>query len=315
VRTTFLNTLFELAKQDRRIVFVTGDLGFGVVEPFMEQLPDQFVNAGVAEQNMTGLAAGMALSGKIVFTYSIANFPTLRCLEHIRNDICYHQANVKVVSVGGGFAYGSMGATHFATEDLGVMRMLPGITIVAPGDPVETEHATRAVVEHPGPCYLRLGKAGEPKVHKSEIQFRLGRAIQVRDGKDATLISTGGMLHNTVAAAELLEKQGLRARVLSMHTLKPLDEEAVLSAASETAAIFTVEEHSIIGGLGGAVSELLAEASPVRIPFKRLGTPSRFPPRVGSQEYLLAEHGLTAGQIAETVRQFVTSHATSAVRG
>lgn len=315
MRTTFLNTLFELAKQDRRIVFVTGDLGFGVVEPFMEQLPDQFVNAGVAEQNMTGLAAGMALSGKIVFTYSIANFPTLRCLEHIRNDICYHQANVKVVSVGGGFAYGSMGATHFATEDLGVMRMLPGITIVAPGDPVETEHATRAVVEHPGPCYLRLGKAGEPKVHKSEIQFRLGRAIQVRDGKDATLISTGGMLHNTVAAAELLEKQGLRARVLSMHTLKPLDEEAVLSAASETAAIFTVEEHSIIGGLGGAVSELLAEASPVRIPFKRLGTPSRFPPRVGSQEYLLAEHGLTAGQIAETVRQFVTSHATSAVRG
>ena len=182
MRTTFLNTLFELAKQDPRIVFITGDLGFGVAERYMEELPKQFVNAGVAEQNMTGMAVGMALSGKIVFTYSIANFPTLRCLEQVRNDVCYHQADVKVVSVGGGFAYGSMGATHFATEDLGVMRMLPNLLVVAPGDPVETRHATRAIVERPGPCYLRLGKAGEPVVHKGEIEFELGKAIQVRDG-------------------------------------------------------------------------------------------------------------------------------------
>ena len=157
--------------------------GFGVVEPFMEELPDQFVNAGVAEQNMTGLAAGMALSGKIVFTYSIANFPTLRCLEHIRNDVCYHDADVKVVSVGGGFAYGSMGATHHATEDLGVMRLLPNMVVVAPGDPVEARAATRAVVAHPGPCYLRLGKAGEPVVHEEPIDFELGKAIVVREGE------------------------------------------------------------------------------------------------------------------------------------
>src|SRR5262249_16587267 len=160
-----------------------------------------------------------------------------RCLEHVRNDVCYHQANVKVVSVGGGFAYGSMGATHFATEDLGVMRVLPGLTIVAPGDPVETQHATRALVERPGPCYLRLGKAGEPVVHTSPIQFEVGKAIRVRDGEDATLISTGGMLRNTVAASDLLEKAGVQVRVLSMHTLKPIDEEAVLSAATETGAI------------------------------------------------------------------------------
>src|SRR5687768_13663834 len=162
MRNAFLDTLFELAQQDERIVFITGDLGYRVVEKFMEQRPRQFLNAGVAEQNLTGIASGMALSGKIVFTYSIANFPTLRCLEQIRHDVCYHQANVKIVSVGGGFAYGSLGTTHFATEDLGVMRILPGMTVVAPGDPVETRHATRAVADASGPCYLRLGKAGEP---------------------------------------------------------------------------------------------------------------------------------------------------------
>jgi transketolase len=312
MRNTFLNTLFEIARQDRRIVFITGDLGFGVVEPFMAELPDQFVNAGVAEQNMTGMAAGMALSGRIVFTYSIANFPTLRCLEQIRNDVCYHQANVKVVSVGGGFAYGSMGATHFATEDLGVMRMLPGLTIVAPGDPVETRHATRAVIDHAGPCFLRLGKAGEPIVHSDPIQFELGKAIRVREGQDATIISTGGLLHTAVSAAEALGKEGLRVRVLSMHTLKPLDEQAVLAAARETSAVFTLEEHSILGGLGGAVAEVLAEFDGLRAPFRRLGIPSHFAPRVGSQEYLLAEHGLSAPQVADTIRRFVASRAGTA---
>jgi transketolase len=309
VRTAFLNTLFDLAKQDPRIVFITGDLGFGVAERYMEELPKQFVNAGVAEQNMTGMAVGMALSGKIVFTYSIANFPTLRCLEQVRNDVCYHQADVKVVSVGGGFAYGSMGATHFATEDLGVMRLLPNLLVVAPGDPVETRHATRALVEHPGPCYLRLGKSGEPVVHKGEIEFELGKAIQVRNGSDVTLMSTGGMLYNAVTAAERLEAQGVHARVLSMHTLKPLDIEAVRSAAADTGAIVTIEEHSISGGLGSAVAEVLAETDDVRSRFKRLGVPAHFAPRVGSQEYLLAEHGLTPEQIADSVKDFVNTRA------
>src|ERR1043166_883266 len=301
MRNTFLNTLFELAKQDSRIVFITGDLGFSVVEPFMNELPNQFVNAGVAEQNMTARAAGMALSGKIVFTYSIANFPTLRCLEHIRNDICYHDVNVNVVSVGGGFAYGSMGATHHATEDLGVMRMLPNIVVVAPGDPVETAAATQAIIDDPRPCYLRLGKAGEPVVHQGAIDFQLGRAIQIGSGTDVTLISTGGMLQTTVRAAERLARGGIQARVLSMHTLKPLDNEAVLTAARETNAIVTIEEHSIIGGLGGAVAELLAETDEVRVPFKRLGIPSHFSPRVGTQEYLLHENGLDVDSIVENV--------------
>lgn len=292
MRNAFLKTVFEMARQDSRIVFMTGDLGFNVVEPFKDELPLQFVNAGVAEQNMTGMAAGMALSGKIVFTYSIANFPTLRCLEQVRNDVCYHDADVKIVSVGGGFAYGSLGTTHHATEDLGVMRMLPNMLVVAPGDPAETAEATRALIEHPGPAYLRLGKAGEPTMHEPGFDFRLGKALRVRDGADITLISTGAILPSVVAAAADLADSGVEARVLSMHTLKPLDEEAVLRAARETGAVMTVEEHSIMGGLGSAVAEVLAESDAGAIPFRRVGVPSRFSPRVGSQGYLIGENGL-----------------------
>jgi transketolase len=305
MRTAFLHTLFELAKQDPRIVFMTGDLGFSVVEPFMKELPGQFINAGIAEQNMTGMAAGMALSGKIVFTYSIANFPTLRCLEHIRNDVCYHHANVKIVAIGGGFAYGAMGASHHATEDLGIMRMLPEIAVLAPGDPTEARHATRAVVAHPGPCYLRLGKAGEPTVHPGEIDFQLGRAIRLREGGDLTLISTGSFLQTTAKVAERLAGQGIAARVLSMHTLKPFDTEAVLAAARETGAIATLEEHSVIGGLGSAVAEVLAEADGPRVPFRRIGLPSAFSPHIGSQEYMQGRHGLDEASVTDTLRAFL----------
>lgn len=305
MRNSFLNELFELAKKDERIVLVVGDLGFGVVTPFMEQLPRQFLNAGVAEQNMTGMAAGMALSGKIAFTYSIGNFPTMRCLEHVRNDVCYHNANVKIVTVGGGFAYGAMGATHHATEDLAVMRSLPGIMVVAPGDPVESRAATRAITEYSGPCYLRLGKAGEPVVHQGPIHFELGKAIQMREGRDVTLISTGGILQTAVRTAERLAKEGIETRVLSMHTLKPLDTEAVLAAAQETRAILTLEEHSILGGLGSAVAEVLAEADIPRIPFKRIGVPPAFSPHIGSQEYMQERHGLTPEAIARTVENIL----------
>lgn len=298
MRNAFLDTLFELAQQDERVVFITGDLGYRVVEKFMEQRPRQFLNAGVAEQNMTGLAAGMALSGKIVFTYSIGNFPTMRCLEQIRNDVCYHEANVKIVTVGGGFAYGPMGVTHHAIEDLAVMRAIPGLMVVAPGDPVETRAATRAITAHPGPCYLRLGKAGEPTVHPGPIEFQLGKAIRFREGRDLTLISTGGMLQTAAKAAERLATQGIQTRVLSMHTLKPLDESAVLAAARETGCIATLEEHSINGSLGSAVAELLAETWDVKVPFKRIGMPPIFSPHIGSQEYMLQKHGLNDEAVA-----------------
>src|SRR2546427_13117639 len=176
MRAAFFRTVLALAERDERVMLVVGDLGFGVVEPFASRFPARFLNVGVAEQNMTGIAAGLALSGKIVFTYSIANFATLRCLEQIRNDVCYHNANVKVVAVGGGLAYGALGSTHHATEDLAILRALPGLVVIAPGDPVEAELATHAVVEYQGPCYLRLGKAGEPIVHPARPKFRLGEA-------------------------------------------------------------------------------------------------------------------------------------------
>jgi transketolase len=225
----------------------------------------------------------------------------MRCLEQVRNDVCYHNANVKIVSVGGGFTYGAMGATHHALEDLAVMRAMPGLVVVAPGDPAEARAATRAVIAYSGPCYLRLGKAGEPVVHQSPIDFTLGKAIQMREGRDATLISTGGILQNVVRAAERLEREGIETRVLSMHTLKPLDTEAVLAAARETGAIFTIEEHSVIGGLGSAVAEVLAEADGNKVLFKRIGVSSGFSPHIGSQEYMQDCHGLTEAGIAKAV--------------
>jgi len=246
-----------------------------------------------------------ACRGKVVFTYSIANFPTLRCLEQIRNDVCYHDANVKIVSVGGGLAYGAMSVTHHAVEDIGVMRCLPNLIVVAPGDPIEARAATRAVTAHPGPVYLRLGKAGEPVVHQGPIDFELGKAIPVRDGRDLTLVTTGGMLATAVHVADRLASDGIQARVLSMHTVKPLDADAVLAAASETGVVITLEEHSIVGGLGSAVAECLAERPDIRPVFKRLGLPSAFSPYIGSQQYLLEKHGLSVEAVAAAVKQTV----------
>jgi transketolase len=302
MRGAFFRALTALAEHDKRVYLIVGDLGFGVVETFAQRFPDRFLNVGVAEQNMTGIAAGLALSGKIVFTYSIANFPILRCLEQVRNDVCYHNANVKIVAVGGGLAYGSLGSTHHATEDLAITRSLPRMVVVAPGDPAEAEAATRAVVAHSGPCYLRLGRAGESRVHLGHIGFHLGKAIQLSDGKDLTVISTGGLLETAVRVAELLLHAGLQARVLSMHTVKPLDVDAVLEAARETGAIFTLEEHSVIGGLGGAVAEVLAEASEGLVVFKRFGLPSAFSSVIGTQECLRTQHGLSPESLATAIR-------------
>ncbi len=264
MRTAFVEALCEVAARDERIWLLCGDLGYSVLEVFTNRFPKRYVNVGVAEQNMTGLAAGLALSGQIVFTYSIANFPVMRCLEQIRNDVCYHNLSVKIVAVGGGLAYGAQGYTHHGVEDVAVMRVLPNMTVVAPGDPVETRLAVRAIVAQSGPCYLRLGKAGEPIVHQTPPPFRLGSAIEVRPGADVTLVSTGGVLELTLQASKQLAEQGCSAQVLSMHTVQPLDEVAILTAARRTRHIITVEEHGL-GGLGSAVAEVLAQAgNPVR---------------------------------------------------
>lgn len=309
MRSAFINSLIRLAACDERIMLITADLGFGVVELFARQFPRRFINTGVAEQNMTGIAAGLALSGKIVFTYSIGNFSTLRCLEQIRSDICYHSANVKIVAVGGGLAYGPLGASHHATEDIALMRALPGMTVLAPGDPLEAHKATEALACRPGPAYLRLGRAGELVTHPPRINFTIGKAVQLMDGGDISLISTGAMLCETVAAAETLRHRRIHARVLSMHTIKPVDEIAILAAARDTTAILTIEEHSIIGGLGGAVAEVLAERAPRPVAFRRLGLPSQFTSLVGSQLYLKDAHSLSSKGIVDAALDLIKSAA------
>ncbi len=258
MRAAFIQTLCECAEFDERIWLLTGDLGYSVLESFADHFPNRYLNVGVAEQNMTGVAAGLALSGKIVFTYSIANFPVMRCLEQIRNDVCYHNLNVKIVAVGGGLGYGTAGYTHHAIEDLAIMRAMPNMTAVAPGDPVETRLATKAIAKQQGPCYLRLGKVGEPLVYETEPKFKIGYAIKIKEGKDVTLISTGGMLKETIEASKNLENNEVSVAILSMHTLKPIDSQAILESL-DTKFIATIEEHSAIGGLGSAIAEILAE--------------------------------------------------------
>lgn len=303
MRTAFVRTLTALAKEDPSLMLLTGDLGFMVLEGFRDALPKQYLNAGVAEQNMIGVATGLALSGKRVFVYSIIPFVTFRCLEHIRNDICYHNVPVCVVGVGGGYSYGHMGSTHHALEDIAVMRSLPNMRVICPGDPLETEAAVRAIVEHPGPCYLRLGKAGEPALHHEPFSLEIGKTIEMRTGTDVTLIATGAMLETARAAAEQLEALGISAGLLSMHTVKPIDADAVARVA-KTGLIATVEEHSRIGGLGSAVAESLAERG---ILCRQLifAAPDAFAPTVGSQSYLRAKAGLTAERIAGEVEKVV----------
>jgi transketolase len=300
MRTTFIETLVELARRDERIHLLTADLGYSVLEKFRDAFPGRYTNVGVAEQNLIGVAAGLALCGKVVFVYSIANFPTLRCFEQIRNDVCYHRANVKVVAVGGGLAYGAQGYTHHGVEDLAVLRALPGLTVTAPGDPVETRLVTEALAAHPGPAYLRLGKANEPRVHERVPPFRLGRAIPLRPGEDVTLVSTGAMLHECARAADVLAGRGVSAAVLSVPTVKPLDAEAVLAAASRTGALVTAEEHSVTGGLGSAVADVLAESGAACL-FRKFGLPDEVHHEVGSQAYLRRR----AGDLVEAVESLL----------
>lgn len=302
MRDRFIYELIEIAKVDKNIILITSDLGFGVLDNFVKEFPAQFINAGVAEQDMTGIATGMALEGKTVFTYSICNFPTLRCLEQIRNDACYHQANVKIVAIGGGFCYGPLGISHHATEDLSIMRALPNITVVAPGDIMEAAAATRAVYNTSGTCYLRLGRGGGKKVHERDINFKIGKAIQLFDGTDIALISTGGILENAFKARERLDNIGLSVGLYSMHTLKPFDREIVEDIAERVKLIVTIEEHTLIGGLGGAVSEILAQMSQPRARLQMVGLPGCFSSIVGDQEYLRKVYGMSVEGIVEKVK-------------
>ena len=299
MRDTFLRTLTLLTRTRPDLMLITADLGFGVLDDFISQFPGQFLNSGIAEQNMTGLAAGLALEGRTVFTYSLGGFPTVRCLEQIRNDVCYHGANVKIVTVGGGMSYGAVGASHHATEDLAIMRSLPNMVVVSPGDLWEAEEATKAILDIRSPVYLRLDKSTAPATNKPGEKFELGKARTVLDGSDVTLAATGGTVCEALCAAHILASHGVSARVLSVHTLKPLDNASLCAAARETQGILTIEEHAVEGGLGGAVAESLLESNAVPGFFTRLGLRSCFSSVVGSQTHLRKVYGLDAASIAD----------------
>lgn len=306
MRDTFVKTLIEEAKKNQNIELITGDLGFGVLKPYWEALPDQFTNAGIAEQNMTTVAAGMALEGKTVFTYSIGNFPTLRCLEQIRNDCAYHDANVKIVCVGGGFVYGSLGMSHMATEDIAIMRALPNVTVVCPGDLVEAECATRAIINTPGTCYMRLGRGGEKRIHDNKIDdFQIGKAIKIRESiKDANnkiaVFSTGAILDEATEACDELIRQGYSIEQYSFHTVKPIDKETIMKCSHECRYIVTVEEHNKMGGLGGAVAEVMAECDG-KAKLVKIGIGDEYCGIVGSQRYLRKQFRLDASSIVDKI--------------
>lgn len=300
MRNSFIQSVLNMAKENRNVEIVTGDLGFGVLKPFWEQCPDQFINAGIAEQNMTAMAAGMALEGKTVFTYSIGNFPTLRCLEQIRNDCAYHGANVKIVCVGGGFTYGSLGMSHHATEDLAVMRALPDVAVFAPADRVEAAAVAKAVAEYPGTCYIRLGRGGEKIAREQIDNFSVGKAIPVQHGSEVAIFSTGDIYSEVARAVEILEEQGIHPTVYTFPTVKPLDVQTVCDCAKNHRLIVTCEEHNVVGGFGSAVAEVMAEHSGIAR-LLRLGIEDRYCTEVGDQQFLRGIYGLQGAQIARRI--------------
>ena len=305
MRDTVIRTLIELGKSDKNVELITGDLGFGVLKPFWETLPDQFVNAGIAEQNMTGVAAGLALEGKKVFTYSIGNFPTLRCLEQIRNDCAYHNANVNVICVGGGYVYGSLGMSHHATEDIAILRALPDVTVICPGDPTEAALAVKKIANTDGTCYLRLGRGGEKNINNVIKEFEIGKAYKLRESKGAdksiAVFSTGAILEETTKACDMLEADGFGVEQYSFPTVKPIDKQAIIDCAKKFDNIFTVEEHNVVGGFGSAVAEVLAECGE-NTKLHRIGINAFYCIKVGSQAYLREQVGINAEGITNKVK-------------
>jgi transketolase len=301
MRDAFIKALTELADADPSVMLVNGDLGFGVLTEFAAARPSQYVNAGVAEQSMTSVACGMALEGAKSYTYSIGNFTTLRCLEQLRNDVCYHNASVTAVAIGGGFSYGQLGMSHFAIEDIAILRALPNMTVVVPSDPWQCYELTKQLHARGGPAYLRVDKdkAGLPE---APHEVTLGKARQVRDGTQAVIFSTGAILSETLAAADMLASDGVEVRLIDVHTIKPLDSAAIVAAANDCGVVVTVEEHNIVGGLGGAVAEACLEGGARVRAFRRIGLMDQYPSVVGDQKFLRRTYGMDAASIAEAVR-------------
>jgi len=298
MRNSFIKTLMEQARQDERIFLLCGDLGYSVLEPFAEAFPDRFVNVGIAEQNMVGLAAGLSLEGYTVFCYSIGNFPTLRAMEQIRYDVAYHDANVKIIAVGGGYAYGPLSTSHHTTEELGMLRTIPGMVVTAPGDPAEVDAMTAFIAQHRGPCYMRLNKAGEPRLHAQPPALTLGGIVPVRvnntGGATAAVFATGDMVGY---AARYLEQSAPNVDLYSFPFVNPIDTAQLAALAARYTQVATLEEHQANGGFGSAILErlhdLLSDGALARLPaVRRVAIPNAFVSSAGSQEFLREKMGL-----------------------
>ncbi len=302
MRNAFADELTKLGNEDPRVVMLSGDIGNRLFDKFREKHPSRFFNCGVAEANMMGVAAGMGINGLRPVAYTITPFVTTRCLEQIRTDVCYHEAPVTIVAVGAGLSYSGLGPTHHACEDVSFLRSIPNMKVVCPGDAWEVRGALRAAMQQDNPVYIRMGKKGEPVVHKGPLtDFAIGRAITIEEGSDVALLSTGNMLPEAEHAAHKLKEKGISARVTSFHTVKPLDTDYLTEVFGKFKLVATIEEHSLIGGFGSAVLEWSTDSGVKPQRLIRFGTPDKFFKMSGEQEYARHELGLTGDQIADKI--------------
>lgn len=301
MRAAFADEIETLAAEDKRIVLLSGDIGNRMFDTFKEKSPDNFYNCGVAEANMTGMAAGMALCGLRPVTYTITAFNTARVLEQIRLDVCYQNLPVIIVGVGGGLSYASLNATHHALEDIAFLRVLPNMTVICPGDAWEVRAALRAALQMNGPVYIRMAKKNEPIVHSSLPDFSIGKGLIVKEGTDICFLNAGSLLPVAIDAADILHEKGISVQVVSMHTVKPLDENLLHDVFSRFSHIFTLEEHSILGGFGGSVAEWLSDQKGLQASLSRIGTQDKFMTEAGEQDYARELFGISKEQIAERV--------------
>lgn len=306
-RNAFAQTLEKLAEENPRLVVVTNDsVGSSNLVRFRERFPDRLVNVGIAEQNMVGIASGLANGGMLPFVSGASCFLTARGLEQIKVDVAYSRRNVKLCGMSSGVAYGALGATHHSIEDVAWTRAIAGMTVIVPADPIETAQCVQAAAEMDGPVFLRISRMGVPEIHDSEYRFEVGKAHELRQGTDVTIISNGTMAHRALRAAEEVAQEGIDARVINMATVRPLDVESISRAAAETGAIVTVEEHTVVGGLGSAVAEVVVGTHPV--PMRILGIPGVFAP-TGSASWILDHFELNVSGIAEAVRSVLGQRA------
>lgn len=303
MRTAYLDTLYELAQKDKRVYALISDNGAIVYDRYRRDLPEQYLNLGISEANMIGMAAGIASCGKIPFAYTIGAFLAYRAFEFIRNDVCLQNQNVKIVGTGAGQVYSALGPTHHSTEDLGGLRALPNLTILCPASPLETRKATKAAYEYVGSVYLRLGTNREPEIYKEDYAFRIGKAVVLKEGKDITLIGTGSMLKDILDVAEQIKMEGIDARVVNVHTIKPIDKEMIIKAIEETGKIITIEDHNVIGGLGSAVAEVIAEYGK-KVKFKRMGL-GHFSNGYGTYDEVKCNVGIDQSSIYKYIKKVI----------